>query len=162
MYVISHAIEVEDQTKPKLTADALGNILTLQIWIMVDLFFGVVVASLPVLSSQLPKSWVKFKSYARSHGLAQSGHSGHHELTDPHPDLGLKHRGGDDGMNTHTELEYPGKLDDQMELLEVPSRPAVALTNNHRSTSAVSITGDGRSRNESLESTATPPLATKL
>lgn len=129
---------------------------------MVDLFTGVVVASLPVLSSQLPKSWVKFKSYTRSHGLSQSGHSGHRELTDPKPDLGLKRRGGgDDGMNTQTDLEYPGKLDDQVELLEVPSRPAVALTNDHLSPSAVSITGEGRWRKESLESAATPPLATK-
>ena len=72
-------------------------------------------------------------------------------------------------MHVHTDREYSGKLDDQVELLEMPCRPVMMLLNDRPPTSRVSITGEEmdsefskqRWCNESLESAATPPLATK-
>lgn len=136
-------------------------------WILLDLFFGIVVASLPILYGQLPKTWTWFKSYTRSHGLSMSGHR---ELTNTHPDSMSKRNGGGDGeIYVHTDIERHANLvDDQVELLEQPRRPAMALTSHHHiPMSRVHITGGGNtdnefsklpSCNESLDSTVTPSM----
>lgn len=121
-------------------------------------------ASLPILYGQLPKTWSMFRSYTHTHGLS---HTGHRNGTNNHTDLMSVRKGGDGEIYVHTDIECHGGTDDQVELLEQPCRPAAAaLTSRHQPTSRVIITGGEMDRefskqascNESLESTATPPI----
>lgn len=145
-----------------------GNYVGLQNWIFLDLIFGIIVASLPVLYGQFPKTWSMFQSYRRSHSHSHShSQSGRRSGTNTHPDLIAVRKGGDGGIFVHTDIECHGNTDDQVELLEQPRRPAAAaLTSRHQPVTQVIITGgemDGEftkqaSCNESMESTATPPM----
>lgn len=74
-------------------------------------------------------------------------------------------KGGANGLYTNEDVECHGnvfRLDDQVELLEQPSRPAVALINRPHTRGEIDTEfGKQASCNVSLESAPTPPLPGK-
>ena len=95
----------------------IGNYLALETWILIDLFFGVIVASLPVLYGQLPKTWSIFRAYTRTY-LHSNSHRSQtlHETTSgtDRTKFGIYHRDDDlESKSNHCRSEG-----DETELLE--------------------------------------------
>lgn len=141
----------------KLT-NPLGNYLQLETWIILDLFFGVLVASLPILAGQLPKSWGLFKAYAHNHSHSQT------QRTQTLPESAIGSDRTKIGIYHHPDLESKSNNfrlegDDEIELLH--QNTIKVPESSHHPNSAFVAMGDldlgsksekELSRNESLGS----------
>jgi len=67
----------------KLMLTYIGNFVALENWTLVDLTFGVVAASLPILSVVIPKSWQSVRgTHERSHAPYSTSGSGRQKMND--------------------------------------------------------------------------------
>lgn len=138
---------------------SIGNYIDLEKWVLIDLFFGLLVASLPVLQGQLPKSWGLFKAYAHSHN--------HSHRSKPLPGSTAGTDRTKQGIYHQYDLEsksnnFRSEVDDEIELLaqrktrppaDGHQPPMVFITAGdvESKTSKASKTSNQQSRDESPE-----------
>lgn len=99
------------------------NYLRLEKWVILDLFFGVTVASFPVLQGQLPKSWSLFKSYTRSYSHSRSHGTGTHPVSTSASNRRKTEIYRHDGLESKSN-NFRSDVDDEIELLQQRQRKA--------------------------------------
>lgn len=122
------AIRSWPRPSQRLTCSS-GYYMKLETYIQLDLLFGIIVASLPILYGQIPKMWRQVRTYTRSYTHSQTrsqnrSHSQHVPIQSV-PDSIVDGNRVKGGKHHHDDLEFNTRIDvdDQIELLKQLPKP---------------------------------------